>query len=211
MKKPLTLSLILLTLSAPALVLAQSPTASQKALTQARAALSQAQAAQAARTAQAASASKSAASLAQVQPAAVAATPAPASVLQPGAWTNASLNAATFVVLAASMDGEPDTFSADQQRILLTAMQHDLQGAVTRKYPAAKFVTDPNTPGAIVMHPVLTVPVALVPWNSFQARVEIRQNGGNAVLKDTFGVLELYQHQADAANYVFDKLVAKLP
>jgi hypothetical protein len=207
MNKLLTVSLLLLTMSVPALVLAQSPSASRTNLTQARAALAQALAARAVR---AAGASKSAvmkltAPLAQAHPATAVST------LQPAAWSDADLKVATYVVLAASMDGEPDTFSADQQRLLLTAMQHDLQGALKRRYPVAIFSTDPNTPGAIVMRPVLTVPVALVASNSFQARIEIRQNGGSAVLKDTFGMLELYLHQENVANYVFDRLVAMLP
>ncbi|MGY2895149.1 hypothetical protein [Deinococcus sp. UYEF24] len=225
MKKPLTLSLLLLTMSAPAFALAQTPTASQAALTQARAALAQAQAARAAQS----TAVKASSSLAQAQtstpatttpattaPAATtpAATPpaAPAqTAVQPSAWTNASLNAATYVVLAPSLEGNPGALSADQQKSVLVAMQHDLQGAVLRKYPTAKFVTDASTPGAITLRPVLTVPGSLLPWNSFQARVELSQNGGNAVVQDNFGVLEVYQHQADAANYLFDRLISKLP
>lgn len=207
MKPPFILSILLLTMSAPARVLAQSSTASQVGLNRARTTLAQVLAA---RAAHAAGNTKPAAPLAQAQTAAAVSAPA-ASTIQPAAWTNADLKFATYVVLAASMDGEPDTFSADQQRLLLTAMQHDLQGALMRRYPAAIFVTDPSTPGAIVMRPVLTVPVALVASNSFQARVEIHQNGGNAVLKDTFSMLELYLHQENAANYIFDKLIAKLP
>ncbi len=232
MKKPLTLSLILLTMSAPAVVLAQTPTASQAALTQARAALAQAQAARAAQS----TTVKAPSSLAQAQtttttPAATApaaATPAPTTpapttpaapaqstpaqtTVQPAAWTNADLQAATYVVLAPSLEGNPGALSADQQKSVLVAMQHDLQGAILRKYPTAKFVTDASTPGAISLRPVLTVPGSLLPWNSFQARVELSQNGGNAVIKDNFGVLEVYQHQADAANYLFDRLVSKLP
>ncbi len=225
MKKPLTLSLILLTMSAPAVVLAQTPTASQAALTQARAALAQAQAAHASQ----ATAVKASSSLAQAQtttpatttpaattpapttPAAPAQSPPAQTTVQPAAWTNADLQAATYVVLAPSLEGNPGALSADQQKSVLVAMQHDLQGAILRKYPTAKFVTDASTPGAISLRPVLTVPGSLLPWNSFQARVELSQNGGNAVIKDNFGVLEVYQHQADAANYLFDRLVSKLP
>ncbi|WP_407569765.1 hypothetical protein [Deinococcus altitudinis] len=227
MKKPLTLSLLLLTMSAPAFALAQTPTASQTpraaqaALTQARAALAQAQAARAAQSPAVKTAVKASSSLAQAQIAAPAATtPAPATpapvtpgqtAAKPATWTNADLQAATYVVLAPSLEGNPGALSADQQKSVLVAMQHDLQGAVLRKYPTAKFVTDASTPGVITLRPVLTVPGSLLPWNSFQARVELSQNGGNAVVQDNFGVLEVYQHQADAANYLFDRLVGKLP
>ncbi|WP_424949801.1 hypothetical protein [Deinococcus sp.] len=127
------------------------------------------------------------------------------------AWTHATLQAATYVVLAPALEGNPATLSADQQKSVLSAMGRDLQGAVLRRYPKARFVTDAGTPGVITLRPVLTVPGSLLPWNSFQARVELGQNGGNTVVKDTFGVLEIYQHQADAANYLFDRLVSRLP
>jgi len=143
------------------------------------------------------------------QTSAVQNTPAQATA-QP-AWTRASLQSATYMVLPPALEGTPGTLSADQQKSVLTAMQHDLQGAVTRKYPNAKFVTDAGTPGVITLRPVLKVPGALLPWYSFQARVELSQSGNNAVIQDTFGVLEVYSHQADAANYLFDKLLTKLP
>jgi hypothetical protein len=126
-------------------------------------------------------------------------------------WTQASLQGATFVVLAPTLDGRVALLSPDQQKSVLEAMQRDVQAAVLKKYPAATFVTDAATPGIITLHPVLTVPDALLPWSNFQARIELSQSGQNAVIKDTFGVFEVYQHQADAANYVFGKLAQKLP
>ncbi len=141
---------------------------------------------------------------------------APSAQTQPGTpastpWTRSSLQAATYVVLAPSLEGHPATLNPDQQKSVLAAMQRDLQGAMSRKYPSAHFVSDPATPGAITLRPVLTVPGALLPWNTFQARVELRQGGMAAVVQDSFGVLEVYQHQADAANYLFDRLASKLP
>lgn len=144
------------------------------------------------------------------QPASTQASPAQATAAQP-AWTQASLQAATYTVLPPTLEGHPEALNADQQKSVLTAMQHDLQGAVTRKYPNAKFVTDANTPGVIKLHPVLVVPATLAFWNSFQARVELAQSGGNAVVQDSFGVLDVFSHGANAANYLFDKLIAKLP
>jgi hypothetical protein len=183
MKKTLTLSLLLLTLSLPATVLAQSATPAQPV-----------QPAQA------------------TQPTPVAPQTTPAqTTIQPSSWTHADLQAATYVVLAPSLEGTPGTLSADQQKIVLVAMKHDLQGAVLRKYPTARFVTDASTPGVITLRPVVTVPGSLWPWNNFQARVEMGQNGGKAVVQDNFGVLEVYNHQADAVNYLFDRLVGKLP
>ena len=115
------------------------------------------------------------------------------------------------MVLAPSLEGTPSALSPDQQKSVLSAMQRDLQGAMLRKYPGAKFVTDASTPGVISLRPVLVVPASLLPWNHFQARVELGQSAGQAVIKDNFGVLEVYGHQSDAANYLFDQLVKKLP
>ena len=215
MKKPMTISLILLTMSASTHVLAQALTLAQAALAQTHAVLVEVQAT---RVTQFVHLSQpTMVTLAQAQPTVPAVTPiaaapavAQAATMQP-TWTKAELQGATYMVLTASMDGEPDTFSADQQRTLLTAMEHDLQGAVMRKYPAARFVTDPSIPGVITLRPVLTVPAALVLSNSVQVRVEMRQNEGSMILKDNFGMLELYLHQTEVANYIFDKMVSDLP
>ena len=115
------------------------------------------------------------------------------------------------MVLAPSLEGTPSALSPDQQKSVLSAMQRDLQGAMLRRYPGAKFVTDASMPGVISLRPVLVVPASLLPWNSFQARVELNRSGSSAVIRDNFGVLEVYGHQSDAANYLFDKLANKLP
>ncbi len=149
--------------------------------------------------------------LAQSKPVQAAqARPAP-NVLGSSLWTHAGLQAATYVVLAPSLEGTPAALSLDQPKSVLSAMQCDLQGAMLRKYPGAKFVTDASTPGVISLRPVLVVPASLLPWNHFQARVELGQSAGQAVIRDNFGVLEVYGHQSDAANYLFDQLVKKLP
>ncbi|WP_425145330.1 hypothetical protein [Deinococcus sp.] len=129
----------------------------------------------------------------------------------PAVWTQASLQAATYVVTPAALEGNAGLLKADQQKIVLDAMQRDSQNALKRKYPAAQFSTDAAAPGVIVVHPVWMVPGSLLPWNSFQARLELNRGAERAVVSDTFGVLEVWQHQADAANYVFDRVVAKLP
>ncbi len=126
-------------------------------------------------------------------------------------WSRAGLQAATYVVLAPSLEGNPAALSADQQKSVLSAMQRDLQGAMLRRYPGAKFVTDAGGTGVISLRPVLVVPASLLPWNYFQARVELSHSMGQAVIRDNFGVLEVYGHQSDAANYLFDQLVKKLP
>ena len=143
--------------------------------------------------------------MAQTVPAPAA--PAPANPAQ--LWSQASLQAATYVVLSPTLDGNLGLLSPDQQQSVLAAMGRDLQGAMMRKYPAAHFVTDAATPGVIALHPVLTVPGSF--FGSFQAKLELSQKGSNAVVQSTFGVLEVYAHQADAANYVFDRLAVKLP
>ncbi|WP_310584383.1 hypothetical protein [Deinococcus sp.] len=138
------------------------------------------------------------------------ARPAP-SLSASSLWSRAGLQAATYVVLAPSLEGNPAALSADQQKSVLSAMQRDLQGAMLRRYPGAKFVTDAGATGVISLRPVLVVPTSLLPWNYFQARVELSHSAGQAVIRDNFGVLEVYGHQSDAANYLFDQLVKKLP
>ena len=68
-----------------------------------------------------------------------------------GLWTHAGLQAATYVVLAPSLEGTPSALSPDQQKSVLSAMQRDLQGAMLRRYPGAKFVTDASTPKLSLM------------------------------------------------------------
>ena len=138
------------------------------------------------------------------------ARPAP-SLSASSLWTHAGFQAATYVVLVPSLEGNPAALSADQQKSVLSAMQRDLQGAMLRRYPSAKFVTDAGVTGVISLRPVLVVPASLLPWNYFQARVELSHSAGQAVIRDNFGVLEVYGHQSDAANYLFDQLVKKLP
>lgn len=138
------------------------------------------------------------------------AAPAPVPAADPAQlWTQVSLQAATYVVLPPTLDGNLGLLSPDQQKSVLAAMGRDLQGAMLRKYPAAHFVTDVATPGVIALHPVLTVPGSF--FGSFQAKLELSRSGSSAVVQSTFGVLEVYAHQADAANYVFDRLAVKLP
>ena len=151
------------------------------------------------------------------QPAAAQPTTAQPAATQPAAnqtaapWTQATLQAATYVVLPATLEGNAGLLSADQQKTVLDAMQRDSRNALHRRYPAATFAADPAAPGVIVVHPVWTVPGSLLPWNSFEARLELSQGASRALVQDRFGVLEVWQHQADAANYVFDRVVGKLP
>lgn len=126
-------------------------------------------------------------------------------------WTQANLQSGTYVVLPPTIEGNVNLLGADQKQMVVTALQHDLQGAIQRKYPNAKFVTDPATPGVITLRPSATMPGALVPWESFQVRVDLKRAQNSAVLQDRFGVWDVYTHRADAFNYIYDKLVAKLP
>jgi hypothetical protein len=147
------------------------------------------------------------------------ATPAPAAPAQtapvqaPGTapWGQTDLQAATYVLLAPGIDGDVKRLNPDEQKMVIGIMQQGLQAAVQKKYPAARFVSDPATPGVIALHPVLTVPQNLSFSSQFQARVELSQGGQNAVVQDTFSVLELYFHQKSAGDFVFGRLANKLP
>ena len=55
-------------------------------------------------------------------------------------------------------------------------------------------------------------PGSLVPWAKLTARLDFDLPAGRRVtLQDQFGLLTLWQHQHDAANFLYDQLVQRLP
>lgn len=130
----------------------------------------------------------------------------------PASWTNANLSTATYVVLDGQIEGNANVISAEQQKGVLEALKRDSAGAIKRHYPGATIATDPNTPNAIKVTPVLSAPSALVPWAKMDAKLKLQLADGNQVaLVNTFSVFELYQHRAEATNYAYDQVVLKLP
>lgn len=141
---------------------------------------------------------------------ALAQAPAPAAL--PASWNNAALSSATYVVLDAQVQGNPNLVNQEQMNSILAAMKRDGAGALQRHYPNAKIATDPNTPGAVVVQPILTMPGALVPWEKLTVRLDLQlPDGGRVALVDSFGLLTLWQQSWNAANYAADQLVAKMP
>ncbi|GAA0517241.1 hypothetical protein [Deinococcus depolymerans] len=135
-----------------------------------------------------------------------AAQPAPAS------WSGQTLARATFVIQAPQIQGNANVVNADQRRGILEAMKRDSAGALKRRYPGATISSDPAAAGAIRVTPVLVAPAALLPWNKLSAQWQfVMPEGGNVVLKQDFGVLTLWQKQAEAANYMYDVLAQRLP
>lgn len=127
-------------------------------------------------------------------------------------WTASTLASARYVILDPRIEGNPSLVSGEQRAGILAAMRRDSAGAIKRRYPNATIVSDPQTPGAVRVTPVLVTPRALVPWAKLTARLQFDLGGGQQVnLDNQFGLLTLWQQQADAANYLYDELVKKLP
>lgn len=127
-------------------------------------------------------------------------------------WNGSSLSSATYVILDPQIQGNPNAVSAQQRRGVLEAMKRDSAGAIKRRYPNAVIATDPATPGAVQVRPVLVTPSVLAPWNKLTAQLEFRlPAGNNVIVKQDFGVLTLWQKQAEAANYMYDVLAQRLP
>lgn len=145
----------------------------------------------------------------------VAALAFPAQAGAPSAastWSAAVLANAKYVILAPRIEGNPNLVTGEQRAAILDAMKRDSAGAIKRRYPNATIVTDPQTPDAVKVTPVLTAPKALVPWAKLTAHLYFDLGEGQRVaVNDQFGLLTLWQHQGDAANYVYDRLAGKLP
>ncbi|WP_081909036.1 hypothetical protein [Deinococcus sp. YIM 77859] len=136
---------------------------------------------------------------------AAAPTPAPS-------WSAAVLARATYVILPPRIEGNVNLVTGEQRTAILEAMRRDSARAIKRRYPQATIATDPQTPDAVKVTPVLTAPQALVPWAKLTAHLYFDLGDGQRVaVNDQFGLLTLWQQQADAANYVYDRLAQKLP
>ncbi|WP_246580493.1 hypothetical protein [Deinococcus aestuarii] len=141
------------------------------------------------------------------------AAPAGATPPQPApAWSARTLSTATYVILDPRLEGNPNVLDAGQRAGVLGAMRRDAASAIKRRYPGATVAADPGTPGAIRVTPVLVAPGALVPWAKLSARLVFDLPGGERVsLDDSFGLLTLWQQQAEAANYIYGELIKRLP
>lgn len=136
----------------------------------------------------------------------------PAAPPKSAAWSAQTLANAKYVILSPRIEGNPNIVSADQRAGILGAMQRDSGEAIKRRYPGATLVTDPQTPGAIKVTPILVTPGALLPWAKLTARLHFDLAGGQRVsVQDQFGLITLWQHQAEAANYLYNELAKKLP
>lgn len=136
---------------------------------------------------------------------AAAQTPVPAN------WTNARLSTATYVILDPQMLG-PSLLGGGDQTSVLDAMRRDSGNALKRRYPGAAISEDAGNPQAIRVTPVLVTPSALLPWLKLTARLEFALPEGNRVIVgQDFGLLTVWQHQSEAANFVYDQLAQRLP
>jgi hypothetical protein len=145
--------------------------------------------------------------------AALLATPAQAGAPTPTAtWSAETLSRAQYLILDPRIEGNPGVVNDEQRAGILSAMRRDSGEAIRRRYPQATIVTGAEMPGAIRVTPVLVAPGTLVPWAKLSARLDFDlPDGGRVSLNDTFGLLILWQHQAEAATYVYGELAKRLP
>jgi hypothetical protein len=144
-------------------------------------------------------------------PAAAPAVSAQSITVLPGVGpiTPAGMASGTYLILAPRLEGKATLLGADQQKGILDAMARDSRGAILRRYPQARFATDPATPGAIQVQPVLVMPGWLLPWASMSARLEFARGASRLVLAENFSVGTVFSKQSEAANYVFDAVMKK--
>ncbi|ADY26012.1 conserved hypothetical protein, precursor [Deinococcus proteolyticus MRP] len=136
----------------------------------------------------------------------------PAAHAQGNSWGGVNPATATYVILSPQVNGNRSLVSAGDYQTVVKALANDSAGAIKRRYPGATIATDPNTAGAIQVTPILTAPSALLPWAKFSAALSLKLPSGRTVnVRQNFGVLEVYNHRADAANYIFDQLAKQLP
>ncbi|OLV17935.1 hypothetical protein [Deinococcus marmoris] len=134
----------------------------------------------------------------------------PATAL-PAAWTGARLATATYVILDPQMVG-PNLLGGSDQASVLDAMRRDSGNALKRRYPGATISTDATNAGAIRVTPVLNTPSALLPWLKLTARLDLTLPEGDRVsVGQEFTLWDVYQHRAEAANFVYDQLAQRLP
>ena len=127
-------------------------------------------------------------------------------------WDNVNPATATYVILAPRVNGNRSLVSAGDYNTVLRALVNDSAGAIKRRYPNATIGTDAKAAGAVLVTPVLNAPSALVPWAKLSVAMNLRLPSGQTLnLSRGFGVLEVYNHRADAANYMFDELTKQLP
>ncbi|AWN23911.1 hypothetical protein DKM44_12280 [Deinococcus irradiatisoli] len=156
--------------------------------------------------------------LAQSTPPAVPAVPPamPSVPLSPapsaGPLNRERLQNATFVIMPPVVIGNASLLGGSDMAAVLGAMSRDSAGALKRHYPGAHFASDPAAPGVIRVTPQMLAPSALVPWATIGARWVFQAPGmPDLVLQQQFGLLTVYLHRAEAANFVFDQLAQQLP
>lgn len=127
-------------------------------------------------------------------------------------WNSARLSSATYVILDPQMLGNPNLVSDSDRGSVLDAMRRDSAGALKRRYPGATISRDLNDAQAIRVTPILVTPGSLLPWLKLTARLDFALPEGNRVtVVQDFGMWTVWQHQAEAANYVYDQLALRLP
>ncbi|MFC4639530.1 hypothetical protein [Deinococcus hohokamensis] len=130
----------------------------------------------------------------------------------PSSWNAQRLSAATYLILDPEIQGNPNLITGEQRAGVLRAMRKDSGDAIKRRYPKATITTDASAPNVIRVSPALVAPSALLPWSKLTARLTFAlPEGPKVVMNEQHTLLTVWQHQADAANFVFDRLAQKLP
>lgn len=127
-------------------------------------------------------------------------------------WTAQRLSTATYVILAPEIRGNPNLISPEQRAGVLRAMRKDSGDAIKRHYPGATITTDTSAQNVIRVSPALVAPGVLLPWAKLTARLTFAlPEGSRVVVNEQHALLTVWQHQTDAANFVFDRLAQQLP
>ncbi|MFC6591002.1 hypothetical protein ACFP81_02470 [Deinococcus lacus] len=117
---------------------------------------------------------------------------------------------ATYVIMTPRIEGNTNLVSGGDLQTVLAAMQRDSAGAIKRRFPAAT-ISETAGPNVVKVTPTLVAPSALVPWAKVSARLDFDLPSGQRVsVSDTYSVIALYEHRADAANFLFDQLMKRV-
>ena len=120
-----------------------------------------------------------------------------------------------YVILAPQVQGNVTILNEQDRGQVLEAMKRDSAGAIKRRYPNATIVTDPAQaaqPDVIRVTPVLVAPPNLLPWSKLSAGLNFDLAGGQrVVVNGDYSIMSVWAHRFDAANFVYDGLLKKLP
>ncbi|SMB92232.1 hypothetical protein [Deinococcus hopiensis] len=150
-----------------------------------------------------------------VSPAAAQTAPAQPTPTQTAPVDLAKFATGKYVILEPQVQGNVTILNEQERGEVLGAMKRDSAGALKRRYPGATIVTDSAQaaqPDVIRVTPMIVAPPNLLPWSKLSAGLSFDLAGGQrVVLSDQYSIMAVWAHRFDAANFVYDGLLKKLP